>query len=205
MTKVKICGLNTPESMTAAIEAGADFVGLVFYPTSPRYIDMEVATYLAHYVPEHVKICGLFVNEKDEKLAEILSNVRIDMMQFHGDETPKRLADIKSSFKKPIIKAISINDTADLEQIDAFKTVSDWYLLDAPGGGTGQSFDWSLLDGFQFPKPWMLAGGLTPENVGMAIKNVKPDAVDVSSGVESARGVKDTDKIHSFIQAVHAA
>lgn len=201
MTLVKICGIRTPDAMTAAIEGGADFVGLVFHPASPRYVETEVAAYLARYVPETVKIAGLFVDMGDPEMDEILSNVRLDYLQLHGSETPERVAEIKARTAKPVIRALSMNAPDALRRIEAFAPVSDWLLLDSAGGGTGRPFDWSLLDGFTSSTPWMLAGGLTPESVADAIRRLKPDAVDVSSGVESERGVKDPAKIHAFLKA----
>ena len=204
-TLVKICGLKTPEAMTAALEEGADFVGLVFHPASPRHVETEVAAYLASYVPGTTKIVGLFVDPSDKMLAEILGNVRLDMIQVHGSETTERIADIKTKTGKPVIKAISIATPEDVAGIPAYEEAADWILLDSKGGGTGKSFDWKLLDGVTFTKPWMLAGGLTPGIVGGAIKRLHPDAVDVSSGVEASRGVKDPDKIRAFIRTAKAA
>ncbi len=204
-TLVKICGLKTPDAMTAALEEGADFIGLVFHPASPRNVEIEVAAYLASYVPETTKIVGLFVDPGDKTLAEILGNVRLDMIQVHGAETPERIEDIKSKFGKPVIKSLGISTVEDVAGIKDYEQVADWILLDSRGGGTGKSFDWKLLDGMIFTKPWMLAGGLTPGIVGGAIKRLKPDAVDVSSGVESTRGVKDPDKIRAFIRTAKAA
>ncbi len=205
MTLVKICGLKTPDAMTAALEGGADFVGLVFHAPSPRHVEIEVATYLASYVPDSVKVVGLFVDPGDKMLTEILANVRLDMIQLHGNENPERVADIKAKFGKPVIKALSIASPEDVAGIAAYEAVADWVMLDSRGGGTGKSFDWKLLDGATFTKPWMLAGGLTPGIVGGAIKRLKPTAVDVSSGVESARGIKDAEKIRAFIKAAKDA
>lgn len=204
-TKVKICGLKTPDAMTAALEEGADFVGLVFHPPSPRHVEIEIAAYLASYVPDTTKIVGLFVDPSDKTLAEILANVRIDMIQIHGGETPERIADIKAKFGRPVIKSLGISSAEDVAGIGKYEEAADWILLDSSGGGTGKSFDWKLLDGASFTKPWMLAGGLTPGIVGGAIKRLHPDAVDVSSGVESTRGVKDPDKIRAFIRTAKAA
>lgn len=203
--RVKICGLKTPEAMTAAIEEGADFVGLVFHPASPRHVDIEVAAYLASYVPETTKIVGLFVDPSDKILTETLENVRLDMIQLHGSETAGRIADIKTKFIRPVIKALAITSPQDVVGIAPYEAEADWILLDSRGGGTGKSFDWAWLDGAVFTKPWMLAGGLKAGIVGGAIKRLHPDAVDVSSGVESARGAKDPEKIRAFIRAVRAA
>lgn len=205
-TKVKICGLTTPETMTAAIEAGADFVGLVFYPPSPRYVEIEVAAYLANYVPSHIQVCGLFIDPDDKNLSEVLENVRLDMIQLHGNEDTRRINEIRKLSGKPVIKAMGIKGPEDLALAQDYAAAADWLLLDAPGGGgTGTGFDWQILNGFQCPKPWMLAGGLTPENVGHAISTQHPDAVDVSSGVESSRGIKDAEKIMAFVQAAKQA
>jgi phosphoribosylanthranilate isomerase len=200
-TFVKICGITTPEAMTAALEAGADFVGLVFHPASPRNVSIEVAAYLSSYVPDSVKVVGLFVDPGDKMLTETLENVRIDLIQLHGNETLERVLDIKTKFGKPIIKALPITTAEDVTGIKAFEAIADWVLLDSRGGGTGKSFDWKLLDGVVFNKPWMLAGGLTPGIVSGAIKRLHPIAVDVSSGVEALRGVKDPAKIRAFIEA----
>lgn len=207
---VKICGITTPDAMTAAIESGTDFVGLVFHPASPRYLEIEVAAYLAGYVPESVKKVGLFVDPLEEQLALTLSSVRLDMIQLHGQESPDRVADIRRKFGLPIIKALSIAEKSDLAQIELYAPAADWFLLDAKGskempGGNGLAFDWALLDGFESPRPWMLAGGLTPETVAQAISRLTPTSVDVSSGVESSRGVKDVAKIRAFIEAAKTA
>jgi len=203
-TLVKICGLKTPEAMTAALEGGVDFVGLVFHPASPRHVDIEVAAYLASYVPQSVKIVGLFVDPSDKTLTDILTNVRLDMIQLHGAENPERVTDIKNKFGKPVIKALSIACAKDVAAISAYEN-ADWILLDSKGGGTGKPFDWSWLEGFSCNRPWMLAGGLKAGIVKGAIARLKPDAVDVSSGVEASRGVKDPEKIKAFIGAVRAA
>lgn len=210
MTQVKICGLKTPDAMTAAMEGGADFIGLVFHDASPRNLEIEVASYLSSYVPERIQVCALLVDPDDKKLSTILSTVRVDMIQLHGNETPERVRAIKAGFGKKVMKAISISTPNDLEQIGLYAPHCDWLLLDAKGtsempGGTGHSFDWSLLEGVTIPVPWMLAGGLTPENVADAIHRLRPDAVDVSSGVESTRGVKDEGKIRAFLAAAKSA
>lgn len=212
--KIKICGLSTPDAMTAALEGGpgygADFVGLVFHPASPRHVEIEVAAYLASYVPDAVKVVGLFVSPDDQTLDQILKNVRLDMIQLHGNETPDRVAEIKNKYARPVIKALSITAPADVSATRLYKGAADWLLLDAKGtaempGGGGRVFDWALLDHFKSPCPWLLAGGLTPENVMDAITRTRPSAVDVSSGVESMRGIKDPAKIRAFIRAIRGA
>lgn len=200
-TKVKICGLTTPDTMTAAIEAGADFVGLVFYLPSPRYIEIEVAAYLARYVPNHIQVCGLFVDPDDQTLLEVLENVRIDMIQLHGKEDSQRIEEIRKLSGKPVIKAMGVTGPEDLMLAQNYAKTADWLMLDAPGGGgMGAGFNWEILHDFKCPKPWMLAGGLTAENVEEAISRLHPDTVDVSSGVESSRGIKDAAKIRAFVQ-----
>lgn len=196
--------------MQAALEEGADFVGLVFHKASPRYVEIEVATYLANYVPSSVQSVGLFVDPSDEQLTQTLENVRLDMIQLHGSESPERIAAIKTNFQKPVIKALSLKERDDLDKFNLFTPGSDWLLLDAAGtpeqpGGHGRTFDWDILEDISIAKPWMLAGGLTPDNVADAIRRLKPDAVDVSSGVESSRGVKDADKIRAFSRNAKAA
>lgn len=208
MTKVKICGLSTPDTLTSAIEAGADFVGLVFYPPSPRHVEIEVASYLAHQIPDHVEIVGLFVNPNDQTLQEVLNAVPLSMIQLHGGERPERVAEIKKNFGLPVIKALSIENEDDLKKAQEYES-ADWLLFDAKGkalpGGNGIAFDWSVLSDYKSTIPWMLAGGLNPENVIEAIKITHAPAVDVSSGVESAAGEKDITKIQAFISAVKKA
>ncbi len=206
ITKVKICGLSTPDTIITAIEAGADFVGLVFYAPSPRQVEIEVAAYLTKQIPEGVEIVGLFVNPTDEYLTQVLNNVPLTMIQLHGGETPKRVIEIKEKFKLPVIKAISIATPDDLTKIKPYDGIADWLLFDAKGealpGGNGIAFDWSILKNYSGQSPWMLAGGLNPDNVTDALKALSPNAVDVSSGVESSAGVKDNQKIKDFINAV---
>ncbi len=209
MTKIKICGLSTPETLTAAIEAGADFVGLVFYEPSPRHVEIEVAKYLASQIPDSIDIVGLFVNPNDQTLQEVLNEVPLSMIQLHGGERPERVSEIKNTFKLPIIKALHVENSDDLKKVAGYEDVADWFLFDAKPetlpGGNGKTFDWGLLQNFECKKPWMLAGGLTPENVTDAIQQTNPSAVDISSGVESSAGVKDIHKIQSFISAAKQA
>lgn len=209
MTKVKICGLSTPETLNAAIENGADFIGLVFYPPSPRHVEIEVARYLAKSVPNTVEVVGLFVNPNDQTLQEVLNDVPLSMIQLHGSETPERVAEVKETFGLPVIKAISISGTNDLANAKPYDNITDWLLFDAKGeslpGGNGIAFDWSILKDYQGLSPWMLAGGLTPENSGKALEILSPDALDVSSGVESSPGVKDVSKIQAFLKGVKRA
>ncbi len=208
MTKIKICGLSTPQTITAAIEEKADFIGFVFYPPSPRHLNIETAKYLASQIPDTVEKVGLFVNPDTAYLEQVLNEVSLDVIQLHGNETPERVAEIKQKFKRPIIKSFPISSKKDLEAITPYKNNADWFLFDArPAkegddlpGGNGQTFDWTILKDFKSDTPWMLAGGLNPDNVAAAIRILNPDAVDVSSGVETdTQGEKDAVKIRSFI------
>jgi phosphoribosylanthranilate isomerase len=209
MTKVKICGLSTPETLTTAIKAGADFVGLVFYKPSPRHVEIEVAAYLAKQVPNTTQIVGLFVDPTDGYMEQVLHDVPLTMIQLHGREPPERVKAIKAKFKLPVIKALPIETSKDIDKIKAYDGIADWLLFDAKGeklpGGNGITFDWTILKDYMGQSAWMLAGGLTPENINEALTILSPDAVDVSSGVESAPGIKDSHKIRSFLEAAKKA
>lgn len=209
MTSIKICGIKTPEILSVAASAGARFAGFVFVPQSPRYIHPEQARLLSRQLPTGLRSVGLFVDPSDEDLAHILGAVSLDFIQLHGDESPARVQAIKSRFNIPVIKAFAISAADDLDQVAAYIPVIDWILFDAKApassniaGGNGVAFDWTILKDKTFAKPWMLSGGLTPENVADALSILNPDAVDVSSGVESSRGVKDAQKVRDFIAAV---
>ena len=213
--KIKICGLSENETLGAAIDAGADFIGLVFYPPSPRYVQVEQAAALSEFVKkqgvsEDFGVVGLFVDPDDQLLNRIVSEVEPDYLQLHGNETPERVRAVGEKYKLPVIKAIRVRDESDLNRVDEYQDAADWLLFDAKPpkadlpGGTGESFDWSILRGRRFEKPWMLSGGLDTHNVEEALSILQPDAVDVSSGVESSRGVKDSGKIQEFIAKVRA-
>lgn len=209
MTHIKICGIKTPDILSVIASAGARFAGFVFVKQSPRYIDPEAARILCRSSPTGLKNVGLFVNPDDENLLRICEQVPLDMLQLHGNESPARLQDIRSRTGLPIIKSFSISNADDLNFVDSYIPVIDWILFDAKApassnitGGNGVSFDWTILKDKKFKKPWMLSGGLTPENVSNALSILSPDAVDVSSGVESIRGVKDAKKIRDFCRLV---
>lgn len=199
--QVKICGIKTPDILEAAVSAGARFIGFVFYPPSPRHVGADTAKELSLMLPTGVRSVGLFVDPTDEQLDDVLGIVPLDMIQLHGSESVERVAEIKQKYAMPIIKAFCVSCAADIDAARAYEDVVDWLLFDGKSGGSGISFDWNLLSNQGFSKPWMLSGGLTPENVVEALSALSPEAVDVSSGVESTRGVKDASKIVDFIEA----
>lgn len=202
MTRIKICGLTRAEDMQVAIEAGADALGLVFYPPSPRFIDPEQAVRLAGMAPPFVSVVGLFVNAEARQVSELLAAVPIHLLQFHGDEDEAYCR----QFGRPYIKAARMRPGLDLLQYAASFPSAQAILVDAfveGYGGGGKSFDWNLIPN-SMSKPLVLSGGLDADNVGEAIRRVRPAAVDVSSGVEAAKGIKDADKIRSFITAARA-
>ena len=210
---VKICGLSTAETMTTAVEGGAAFVGLVFYPPSPRAVTPEQAAPLAALVPDGVIKTGLLVDAEDATIETILKDVPLDLLQLHGSETPERVAAIKARFGLPVMKVVKLRQQGDLEAVEPYLAVADRLLFDAKPpaemtealpGGNALAFDWSILAGTTWPIPWMLAGGLTPDNVAEAVRISGAPAVDVSSGVEDSPGVKNSNKIRAFLDAARA-
>jgi phosphoribosylanthranilate isomerase len=213
MARVKICGLSTPETMEAALDAGADMVGLVFFERSPRFVTYKQARSLADQARGRAKIVALVVDADDECLIAIAQQVKPDFIQAHGAETPDRIRDIARLTGNPVIKAIKVKDAGDIEGAKAFANVAAMILYDAKApetlvgalpGGNGLSFDWALLEGTDQPD-FMLSGGLNPENVSLAIALTKAPIVDVSSGVETAPGAKDPGLIRKFIEVAKAA
>jgi phosphoribosylanthranilate isomerase len=209
--EVKICGLTDEDAIDAAIDAGADYLGLVFFAKSPRFVSPDRAAELTQFV-EGVDKVGLFVDAEDAFLDEALTHLRLDLLQFHGAETPERIEAIRREFAVPVMKVIAIESAADLAKAEPYFAVADRLLFDAKPpknsdlpGGNAVSFDWSILSGYKCPLQWMLAGGLTADNVTDAIRISGARAVDVSSGVESAPGVKDAAKIAAFIKAAKGA
>jgi len=207
---IKFCGLSQPADIAAAAEAGARYVGFVFFPKSPRAVSLTQARDLALAVPVGVAKVGLVVDPEDGFLDQLLAEVPLDILQLHGHEKPTRVAEIRARMGLPVMKAIGIADADDLGQIADYAAVSDQLLIDAKPpknadlpGGNGLSFDWRLLAGRRWPVPWMLAGGLTPYNVRLAVQMTGAQQVDVSSGVESRAGVKDPMLIHAFADAVN--
>jgi phosphoribosylanthranilate isomerase len=209
---VKICGLSTAATLDAALEAGADMVGFVFFPKSPRHIDWATARALGRRVEGRAKVAALSVDADDETLERIADALSPDLMQLHGGETPARVKRIGELCARPTMKAIGVATGADLAAAEAYEGVADTLLIDAKPpkdaalpGGNGLPFDWSLTRGFHFPGPWLLSGGLDPETVAAAITLSGARGVDVSSGVESAPGVKDPAKIRAFVAAARRA
>ncbi len=207
-TRVKICGLKTRDSVMAAAEAGAAYLGFNFVERSKRFVDISTARDLAVEVPPGVAKVALVLDADDATLDAITSAVPLDMLQLHGEEPPERVAEVKARYGLPVMKAVGIADESDLAALDLYGAVADQLLVDTKPpksgdlpGGTGLSFDWRLIANRRWPVPWMLAGGLTTENVAEAISLTGARQVDVASGVESAPGVKDPDLIRAFIAA----
>ncbi len=203
-TRVKICGITRPEDAKAAIDNGADALGLVFYAPSPRAVTIEQAMQIVDGLPPFVTVVGLFVNEEREVISDILSRVHIDLLQFHGDEAP----DDCIGHNRPCIKAIRMRDGTDLhEELKSFSHAQglllDTYRQGIPGG-TGATFNWDQIP-VEIAGSIILAGGLTPDNVEQAIRQVRPYAVDVSGGVEMEKGIKDREKIEAFMRGVERA
>lgn len=208
--EAKICGLSTPETVDAAVEAGAGFVGFVTFPRSPRHIEsLDELKALGARVPRAVVRVGLFVDADDALIEARLATGAIDMLQLHGAETAERVAALKARTGKPVIKAIKVAAPADIERgIEAYAAVADRLMFDAADGtlpgGNAKAFDWTFLSGRTVPRPWFLAGGLNPGNVAEAVRVTGARAVDVSSGVEATRGVKSVELIRAFLGAVKA-
>ena len=208
---VKICGLATVEDVHACADAEANYMGLVFFEKSPRNITIPAARELALAAPLGLAKVALVVNPSDAELDAITGTVPLDMLQLHGRETPERVAEVKARYGLPVMKAVGIADGDDLPKLESYFGVADQILVDAKPpkggelpGGNGLSFDWRLIAGRRWPCPWMLAGGLTPENVAEAVKMTGAKQVDVSSGVEDAPGQKNAKLIQKFVQSSRA-
>jgi len=211
-TLVKICGLRTADTLDAALDAGADFAGFVFFAPSPRHVDYEQARALGARVAGRAKKVSLTVDADDATFETIVEALKPDMLQLHGKETPERLKALRSRFGLPLMKALPVETAADLAAAKIYAGVADWLLFDARApkdatrpGGLGRPFDWTLLKALDPGLPFMLSGGLEPGNVGQALAITRAPAVDVSSGVESGPGVKDPSKIRDFVRAVREA
>ncbi|MFV1442948.1 phosphoribosylanthranilate isomerase [Phaeobacter sp. JH20_36] len=210
--RVKICGLKTPGDIAAAAEAGAAYIGFNFFPKSPRSVTPQEAAVLAVEAPMGLCKVALVVNPDDALLDEITSVVPLDMIQLHGQETPERVAQVKARYGLPVMKVLGVSNAEDIQGIEAYESVADQILVDAKApkgavlpGGNGVIFDWGLLARKKYwRRPWMLAGGLTPENVAEAIRVTGARQVDVASGAESTVGVKDPARIRAFCEAAGA-
>jgi phosphoribosylanthranilate isomerase len=211
--KAKICGINDPQALDAAVANGASFVGFVFYARSPRYVTPSAAGALARQTPPGIMRVGLFVDVEDAAIEAILRDAPLDMLQFHGAESPERIRATKIRLGLPVMKAIKIASAADLDQADRFLDSADWLLFDAKvpstmtgalPGGNALAFDWKILSGARFTCPWMLSGGLTGANVAEAVRISGAQAVDVSSGVEDRPGHKDPQRIADFLGIVRS-
>lgn len=209
-TKVKFCGLKTTEAVRLAADLGAWKIGFIFFPKSPRHVGLGEATELGRLARElGLETTAVTVNASEDDLAEIVAAVRPNLLQFHGSETPEHVGAMKVRFGLPAMKAFAIREASDLEAVDAYQGVADYMLFDAKApkgselpGGNGVSFDWSLLGGLPAELDYVLSGGLTVDNIGQALAETGARFVDVSSGIESAPGVKDPAKMRAFAAAV---
>lgn len=207
--RIKVCGLRSPQEMHAIADAGVAYAGLVFFPPSPRHLSPSQAREVSLAAPPGLARVALTVDADDRLLDSILSEVPIDILQLHGKESPERVASVRERFGLPVLKAVGVASAADLSALDEHESVADMLLVDAKApkgaalpGGNGLSFDWRLIAGRTWKRPWMLAGGLTPTNVAEALRLTGARQVDVSSGVESAPGTKDVGLIQAFARAV---
>ncbi|MGH1415321.1 MAG: phosphoribosylanthranilate isomerase [Pelagimonas sp.] len=206
--RVKICGLTKPQDVDATAQAGAAYAGFVFFPKSPRHVAIDTARDLAVLAPIGLAKVALVVNADDALLDEITGKVAIDILQLHGSESPQRVSEIRARYGLPVMKAVGVASAGDVQNLATYEQVCDQILVDAKApkgaalpGGNGLAFDWKLIAGRRWARPWMLAGGLTPENVARAVELTGAAQVDVSSGVESAPGQKDVAKIAAFVSA----
>lgn len=208
--RVKICGLSTAETVAAAVDAGAAYLGFVFFERSPRHVSLDTAQALARDVPDGVAKVALTVNADDQTLTALTNTVPLDMIQLHGSETPDRVAAVKSLTGLPVMKAVGVAVAEDVAGIADYENVADQILVDTKPpkdadrpGGNAASFDWSLIAGRRWTTPWMLAGGLTADNIAEAVATTHARQIDLSSAVETAPGVKDPDLIRAFMDAAN--
>lgn len=209
---VKVCGLRTPDTIDAAIGAGADMLGFVFFPKSPRHVACTDALLLARHIGDRAYKVALTVDASDGELDAIVEALAPDLLQLHGAEEPRRVAEVRTRYRLPVMKAIGVATRDDVKQIEAYRFAADRILFDAkpaPGaalpGGNGVPFDWQILAGIDIGKPYMVSGGLDATNVGKAVLTTGAPGVDVSSGVERAPGDKDPARIAAFVKATRAA
>lgn len=211
MTTVKICGLKDEAGIAAAVKGGAAYLGFIFFPKSPRHIEPERAQAIARAAGE-AQTVAVMVDPRDEEIEAVRRTLAPDWIQLHGSETPVRTGQVRGAAKKGVIKVIGVSRSADLAAAASYESIADMLMFEAKPpagadrpGGNGQAFDWKILDGQRFNRPWLLSGGLDPSNVVRAIGESGAPAVDVSSGVESAPGIKDPERIAAFLAAVRAA
>ena len=209
---IKICGLKTDEAMAAALAGGVSHVGFIFFAKSPRYVDPAEAGRLRQAAIGKAKAVAVTVDADDAFLDEIVEKMRPDMLQLHGAETPARVAEVKARYGLPVVKVFSVSEAADLDRLKPFIGIADRFMFDAKPpkgsqlpGGNGVAFDWRILAGLDAGLDYMLSGGLNAANIGDALRSANPPAIDISSGVESAPGVKDPALIEQFFRAVRAA
>ncbi|MCO6187990.1 phosphoribosylanthranilate isomerase [Rhizobium sp. L1K21] len=209
---IKICGLKTPETVARAVDLGASHIGFIFFPKSPRNIEPADAAKLADIARDRAKVVAVTVNAENDDLDEIVALLKPDILQLHGNESPDRVLNVKAVYGLPVMKAFSISTSEDLKKLGAYECIADRFLLDAKApagstlpGGNGIAFDWGLLDALDENLDYMLSGGLNKDNVADAIKLTRCTGIDVSSGVESAPGVKDIAKIEAFFEAAQTA
>ncbi|WP_395516185.1 phosphoribosylanthranilate isomerase [Pseudorhizobium flavum] len=209
---IKICGLKTSEAVDRALARGATHIGFIFFPKSPRHVDPEIAAELAEPVRGRVKIVAVTVDANDEELDDIVHLLKPDVLQMHGHETPERILQVKALYGIPVMKAFSVREASDLERIDPYVGVADRFLFDAKApagselpGGNGVSFDWNIMASLDASVDYMLSGGLNKDNVGLALASTRARGIDVSSGVESAPGIKDIVMIDAFFDAIAEA
>lgn len=209
---IKICGLKTPDAIAAALSGGASHLGFIFFPKSPRYVTAEMAGQLRKAATGKAKAVAVTVDASDDTLDMIVAVMRPDMLQLHGNEGPERVAEVKERYGLPVMKALSVREAADLDAIQPFRSVADRFLFDAKPpagselpGGNGIAFDWQVLADLDRNVEYMLSGGLNAANIGEALRLVNPPGIDISTGVESAPGVKDAVLIEAFFRAVRAA
>ncbi len=205
--RIKMCGLTRLQDVAAAADAGAAYIGLNFFARSPRYLEIEPAREIALAVPEGIAKVALTVDADDTALDTLMARVPLDMLQLHGSESPARVAEVKARYGLPVMKVVGIADAADLALLDIYGRIADQLLVDAKPpkdadrpGGNAVAFDWRLIAGRRWPVPWMLAGGLTPQNVAEAVQATGARQVDVASGIESAPGIKDADLMRAFVR-----
>lgn len=205
--QVKICGINSVESADAAMRAGADFAGLMFHPQSPRRLDTDLARRLSDRMKGRVRLVAVLVDPDDAALQTVIAAAKPDFIQLHGKESVARVSDIHSATGLPVIKVLAVAEASDLAAASQYESVADMLMFDAKApagaareGGHGTAFDWQLLKGRTFARPWLLAGGLNAENVARAVSSSGAPGVDVSSGVETAPGVKNPEMIRTFIE-----